>query len=115
MNKPDFEVVRTMNLTKNIHYAGESLSELHFREAEAELLDIVEVTRNSKHPKGESLPILSWFTGVGIPSLKRLNWRDTQGAMVIIGELTDADFDDDDDVDVHSSAEESDGEKQPGE
>lgn len=94
----DFEVARTVKLSKPIHYAGETLTELQFREAEAELLDIVERCRNDKKPRGESLVIMSWFTGVGVASLKRLKWSDTQLVMEAIGELMAVEFDDDEDA-----------------
>ena len=93
MYKIDFEVVRTLPLTKPLHYAGEEVTALQFREPEAELLDVLERMRKGKKPQSDSMVVLAWMTGVGIPSLRRLKWGDTQAALEIVAELTDQDFD----------------------
>lgn len=91
----DFEVVRTVKLDSPIHFAGDEIHELQFREAEAELLEIIERCRSDKKPKSESLEVMSWFTGIGKASLRRLKWGDTKKAMAVIADLTDAEDDDD--------------------
>ncbi len=98
MYKTDFEVARTLDLKIPIHYAGDEITQLQFREPEAELLDVLERMRKSKKPQSDTMVVLAWLTGIGIPSLRRLKWRDTQAALLIVAELTDDDFGDLEDV-----------------
>jgi len=90
--KTDFEVVRSLELKKALHYAGDEITQLQFREPEAELLDVLERTRKGKKPQSDTMVVLAWMTGIGIPSLRRLCWRDTQAALEIVAELTEDDF-----------------------
>ena len=93
MAQPDFEVVKSLPLTKALHYAGDEIGTLHFREPTAGLLDTLERARKAKKPQSESLVVLAWFTKVGLESLKRLSWADTQDAMSIVGDLLGTEFD----------------------
>lgn len=96
MYNPDFEVAKTLDLKKSLHYAGDEIPQLHFREPEAEMLDVLERSRKAKKPQSDTMVVLSWLTGIGIPSLRRLSWRDTQEALEIIAELTEGDYGDND-------------------
>lgn len=113
MSKEDFEAVQSLQLTKPIQWAGEEVTQLNFREPEAELLDVIERVRlkqanpgsagqkrRAAPPPTETLAILSWFTGIGAMSLKRLVWKDTQAAMAIVADLVAEEDDEEDDDDA---------------
>lgn len=79
------EAVRTLELSKPIRFAGDEIHELPFREPTAEVLEVIEESQAAS--RGQTIPLLAYFTGVGQSGLKTMSLSDTMKAIDIVGEL----------------------------
>ena len=88
-----FDAVETLELSKVIHYAGEEVTVLSFREPTGAVLRVIELSQD-RGKDGQTLPLLAYFTGIGIPALATLTLRDTIAAIGIVqGLMVDAGLD----------------------
>ncbi len=84
--REEFEPVARLPLEKPIHYAGDEITELLFREPTGKLLSTIELAqRNTK--TSQSMAVLAYFTGISTIALEHMTFSDTVKAVDIAGQL----------------------------
>lgn len=102
------EIVRTLKLTKPVHYAGEELAALEFRDPDAGMMLGLERLRdenaalaNGAKRKGRrwrspTAYMVEYCTGVDESTLRTLTFADFNRAAEIVADLTGVEVDDED-------------------